>query len=105
MEGTYEYLLEEGLAAFGDLLPESVQAVLLTKGARAALAENAKITAEFTPQSYFDEVRGLADATGIDYDTILELNMIPEITKASCSFFGAWGDATSQSTGHTYQLR
>jgi hypothetical protein len=105
MEGTFEYLLEEGLEAMGDLLPPAVQATLLSAGAMAALDLNAKLTAPFTPQSYFDEIQGLADGSGIDYELILRLNMIPEITKASCSFFGAWGDATAQSTGHTYQLR
>ena len=29
----------------------------------------------------------------------------PELTKASCSLFGAWGSATAQGTGKTYQLR
>jgi hypothetical protein len=61
------------------------------------------VTAPFTPQSYFDEMRGLADASGIDYQMIVRLNLFAEITKASCSFFGAWGEATTG--GKTFQLR
>jgi isopenicillin-N N-acyltransferase-like protein len=49
-------------------------------------------------------MRGLADASGIDYQMILRLNMFAELTKASCSFFGAWGEATL-GTGKSYQLR
>lgn len=36
---------------------------------------------------------------------LLRLNMFAEITKASCSFVGAWGEATIKDTGKTYQLR
>lgn len=32
------------------------------------------------------------------------LQMFPELTKASCSFFGAWENAVGN-TGHSYQLR
>jgi hypothetical protein len=34
---------------------------------------------------------------------ILRLNLFPELTKASCSFFGSWGAASSN--GKTFQLR
>ena len=64
----------------------------------------AEVTAPFTPQAYYDELQGLADATDVDYQTLLRLNMFAELTKASCSFFGAWGSATA-STGKTFQLR
>ena len=55
----------------------------------------AEFTDPFTPQSNFDEMQGLSDATGVDVDEIKRLNLFPEISKASCSFFGAWGEATS----------
>jgi hypothetical protein len=38
---------------------------------------------------------------GFPFDIIYRLNMLPELTKASCSFFGAWGAAT---TGNTFQV-
>jgi hypothetical protein len=79
MQGTFAYLMEEGLASMGDHLPVGVQTALLTKGAMAALAENAKIVEPYTPQSWYDEVKGLSDGSGIDYDTIVQLNMIPEV--------------------------
>lgn len=62
------------------------------------------MTEPYTPQEFFDELHGLADASGIEYQTLLRLNMYPELTKAQCSFLGAWGEATS-ATGCTYQLR
>jgi isopenicillin-N N-acyltransferase-like protein len=101
--GTYEYLIQGGLDALGDRLPEKFQALLIEKGLDRALDWTAEQTAPFTPQHYLDEIRGIADGAGVDYQTLLRLNMIPEVTKASCSFFGAWGDASAD--GHTYQLR
>ena len=62
-----------------------------------------RVTAPFTEQRFFDEMHGLADASGIDYQMILRLNLFAEVTKASCSFFGAWGPATVG--GKTFQLR
>jgi len=49
-------------------------------------------------------MRGLSDATGLSYDLIYRLNMFPELTKASCSFFGAWGESVKVE-GRAYQLR
>jgi len=40
----------------------------------------------------------------MDYDLIYRLNMFPELTKAQCSFFGAWGTSVAKA-GHNYQLR
>ncbi len=68
-----------------------------------ALDWNINITAPFTPQRILDEVRGIADASGTDYQMLLRMNLFPELTKASCSFVGAWGAATSD--GHSYQVR
>ena len=49
-------------------------------------------------------MRGMADASGADYKKILGVHMIGEVTKGSCSMFGAWGTATA-STGALLQLR
>jgi hypothetical protein len=73
-------------------------------GMSRALDWTKDTTAAFTPQAYYDEVRGLADATGIDYDLLYRIQMFPELTKAQCSFFGAWGSAVAKD-GHSYQLR
>jgi hypothetical protein len=48
-------------------------------------------------------MRGLSDASGVDYDTIRRIHMIGELTKGSCSMYGAWGAATPD--GGLLQLR
>ena len=93
--GTWTYLLTEGIDSFPSTstLPEWAKAMIVEKGMEATLDWTSEVTAPFTPQAYYDEVRGLADATGIDYDLLYRMQMFPELTKASCSFFGAWGNA------------
>lgn len=87
------YLISEIVNEMGDRLPKSVQELIVNKGMSGALDWTADVTAPFTSQAFYDEVRGLADATGIDYDLLWRLQMFPELTKAQCSFFGAWGSA------------
>lgn len=94
-------LLEEWT---GPILPTWAKELIILKGMERALDWTAEVTAPFTPQRYYDEVRGIADAAGIDYNTLYRINMFPELTKASCSFFGAWGKAVGKEN-HSYQLR
>lgn len=104
---TYEYFVGLALDELPGPLPPLIQSKIILGGLNAALDWAADVTAPYTPQEFFDELQGLADASGVDYQTLLRLNMFPELTKASCSFFGAWGAATSDEsgTGHVYQLR
>ena len=102
--GVWTWMLDAGIEELGDKLPKWAEAKILNEGIERALDWTARVTAPYTPQSYYDEVRGLADGSGVDYETLLRVNMMPELTKASCSFFGAWGKAT-EASGHTYQLR
>lgn len=91
-------------ALSGERLPKSVKEILVQKGMDRALDWTAEETAPFTSQAIYDELKGLSDATGLSYDLLLRLNMFPELTKASCSFLGAWGTSV-KSAGHAYQLR
>jgi len=102
---TWAYLSEEMASSFpGDHLSDAMKEFITQKGIDRALDWTAKVTAPFTSQDIYDEMRGLADATGISYDTILRLNMFPELSKAACSFLGAWGEAVKKD-GYTYHLR
>lgn len=59
------------------------------------------ITSEFT-----DEIQGIVDATGLPMEQVLGVTLLPEVIKAGCSMFGAWGDATRESRdGALVQLR
>lgn len=91
---TWQYLSVEMLEELDNLpIPEIAKRIIVQKGLDRALDWTRETTAAFTPQAYYDEVRGLADSTGIDYDLLYRLQMFPELTKAHCSFFGAWEEA------------
>ena len=104
---TYEYFLNLALDEMPGPLPPLVQSKIILLGLNGALDWCAEVTAPYTPQEFYDELQGCADGSGVDYQTLLRLNMFAELTKASCSFFGAWGAATSdaEGTGNVYQLR
>jgi len=61
-------------------------------------------TRPYTGPYFEEEIRGLAHATGVSEAKIRRIHMIGELTKGSCSMYGAWGNATA-STGSLMQLR
>lgn len=95
-----EEQIEEGL-------PKKIPA-FLKKGvsnfaASAALELTYQITRPFTKNEYYEEMRGISDASGVPYKYFKRIHMIGELTKGACSMFGAWGKATTN--GQTVQLR
>lgn len=52
------------------------------------------------------QIKGLADGLNgtISYDALLRFHLFPELIKASCSMFGAWGPALANSTGSAIYL-
>ena len=107
VHGTFEYLTEEASGALPDKfphIPDFFKKVIVDKGIVFALQLTAELTAKFTPPEFFEELQGIADAVpDVDYDLLLNLQMLPELTKASCSFFGSWGAASKD--GKTYHMR
>ena len=63
-----------------------------------ALDWTAQATMPFTDASYYDELRGLSDGSGTDYDLMVRVHALPEATKGHCSMFGAWDDALDSSS-------
>eukprot|EP00163_Fabomonas_tropica_P032185 TRINITY_DN7971_c0_g1_i1.p1 TRINITY_DN7971_c0_g1~~TRINITY_DN7971_c0_g1_i1.p1 ORF type:complete len:445 (+),score=91.23 TRINITY_DN7971_c0_g1_i1:25-1335(+) len=76
-------------------LPKDLVDFITKFGVTAALELEALATGKFIPQHFIDEMKGLADGLGMAYGDVVRLHMFPEMIKAACSMFGAWGDATS----------
>lgn len=74
------------------------------KGLDVALDLELDVTRLYTGEYFFQEAKGLADATGLDYMRILRIHMIGELTKGDCSMMGAWGSAVKH-PGSLLQLR
>ena len=47
----------------------------------------------------------MANATGLTQDDVMRVALFPELTKMSCSMFGAWGPATANTNSKLVQLR
>jgi hypothetical protein len=67
-------------------------------GLIGALDLNYDITRKYTPPWYDEELHGVADGSGVSYENIRRLNLLPELIKAACSVLGAWGESTISST-------
>ena len=39
-------------------------------------------------------MRGISEGSGVDFKFLKRIHMIGELTKGTCSMFGAWGKAT-----------
>ncbi len=61
------------------------------------------LMARYAPREDLEEMRGLADGSGIPLDVIHRMHAIPDTGETSCSGLVAKGSATSD--GHVYQLR
>jgi len=62
-------------------------------------------TRRYTGKYFEEEIRGMADATGLSEAKIRRIHMIGELTKGSCSMYGAWGSATAATGSNLMQLR
>lgn len=60
-------------------------------------------TSKYMSPRYVDELKGVADGSGVDFDTVRRTHMIPVVGNYSCSFVAAWGSATKN--GDLYQIR
>jgi hypothetical protein len=103
----YTYVEETiGSEPIIDDLPQHIIDEISEKGANFALELEFLATKEFIPQHFFEEMRGLAHGSGIELAQIHRMHMFPELIRAACSMFGAWGKATQSSTnGGLIQLR
>lgn len=108
LNGVYSYLEEQVVEALNgtkdghNLKPFFVELVA-NLGLAGALEAEVAATSPWTGQYFNEELQGMADATGIPFKKIQHIHMIGELTKGSCSLYGAWGNATEDGTLH--QLR
>jgi len=62
-----------------------------------------KLMEPYIDDRFKEEMRGLADGSGVDLRTIRRAHAIPELSEYHCTFFAAWGEATAD--GHLHQIR
>eukprot|EP01119_Soliformovum_irregulare_P002490 TRINITY_DN12738_c0_g1_i1.p1 TRINITY_DN12738_c0_g1~~TRINITY_DN12738_c0_g1_i1.p1 ORF type:complete len:419 (-),score=78.89 TRINITY_DN12738_c0_g1_i1:50-1306(-) len=86
-------------------LPVYFQQLIAQAGVNAALDMTYFLTRDYISQEWKQELQGLADGAGLEYMQVIRWHMLPELIKASCSMYGAWGPAISKTNGTLYQLR
>jgi len=78
-------------------------------GFEAALEMTEVATYEWTGSYYWEELQGIADASGMSDQQFRQykwIHMLPGLTEGKCSMFGAWGSALDPSgTTKLLQLR
>ncbi len=84
-------------------IPQDMADWVAREGLDVALDITYDAMKPFSGKYFWDEMHGMADATGVDWKLIRRVTLIGELTKGSCSMIGAWGDATVD--GKTLQLR
>lgn len=100
--GLYQYMGQKIREALPNL-PEWLKKIISEKGLDFALDLTHAATVGHTGKYFFDELRGIADASGLDYKLLRRIHLVGELTKGDCSMFGAFGRATVD--GRTIQLR
>eukprot|EP01133_Synstelium_polycarpum_P010208 gene10208-11890_t len=102
-DGYIDQAIEQYVQEYSKYIPAVLLDIIDKYGAKAALDYELLVTKKYTRQSFFDELQGISDASGVSYRDLLRMHMFPELIKASCSILGAWGEATID--GGLYQLR
>jgi len=104
MDQVWDYIYSQIQQYLSDLPPELAY-LFEEYGVGAVLEATYLLTAEFIPDYFMDELRGMGDATGIDYMQLVRIHMLPELIQAHCSMVGAWGPAIKGTNGTLFQMR
>ena len=98
----WDYMIDEithELNEFNPDLPDWFVEDIAQGGLEWALEKTTNITQEFTPEYFNQELRGMADASGLDFKMMQQIHMLGELTKGACSMMGAWNEAIASGKG------
>jgi len=74
-------------------LPPWLAQLISDIGLDLALDGTYEATRYWTNPEIFEEMRGVSDGAGVNFNTILRIHMIAGLTEGKCSMFGAFGPA------------
>lgn len=86
-------------------VPADIISWIATVGLEAALDFQFDDDKAYVSSAVLNEMRGMADATGLDFLMIRRIHMIGELTRGRCSYFGMSGKATASTGSPMLQLR
>jgi len=106
MDTLWKYLekqVEEGVNGTVTWFPPEILKWIADVGLDVALDATEYATRPFTGRYFYEELRGMSEASGVSFQRLAQIHMIGELTKGACSMFGASHSATK--TGSLLQLR
>jgi len=100
--------------AIGELMPDEVEQCMAAWLGAARKADSKRYTdaeldaawkavSPYAHERFRAEMKGLADGSGVSYDLIRRVHMIPVVSDFACSGVVAWGRATRD--GHRLHIR
>lgn len=78
----YQHVLQEVDNEI-DFLPKEIRDLISKYGLGGALDLTYELTKEYIPSYFIEELQGLAEGSGVDYQLLLRVHMLPELTKVS----------------------
>jgi len=104
LPNAYEYFEKEILDSVENLkLPEWFKKLVVDEGLGVALDLQNSFVHNYMDPEIYNELHGISDGAKIDYKLLVRLHMFGELTRAHCSYYGLWGNATLG--GKTLQMR
>jgi hypothetical protein len=93
LDDLWVYLDEQVAPKIMPYLPPWLAYLVSDLGLQAALEAYYYMTKPYTGDYFYQELQGIADASGVAFSRIMQIQLLGEITKGRCSMFGAWGDS------------
>lgn len=97
IDNTWQYFEEQIDGVLPQFFPKWLQDMIANAGLDIALDLTELATMEYTDPKIFDELKGIADGSGVDYKRLVRVHMIAGLTQGKCSMFGIWGAALDPS--------
>jgi len=89
----WEYLEEQVTHVLPGWFPKWLDDAIAILGLDGALDITEMFSKMYTDPKIYEELQGLSDGGGIDYQTLVRVHMIAGLTQGACSMFGIWGSA------------
>lgn len=100
----WSYFKKQVTDVIPGIVPKFLSDLIAEVGLDAALGLTYEITKKYTNPEYYEELEAMAEAAGVDYKRLRDIQQIAGLTQGDCSMFGAWGEALADKGG-TLQLR
>jgi len=88
---TWNYLKWQVSNALPNFFPIWLSDLIAQFGLDVALDTTEFITRGYTDNKVYEELQGLSDGGGVDYQTLVRVHMIAGLTQGACSMYGIWG--------------